>query len=99
MPGQCMEESRFLPSSGFLGNCVPRSLVVVPPPPLPLLPPRTSVRPSVRRSSRAHAFSFVRPSFPTLALGPTLIIGGPCVANREEAAATRLITIIVLANN
>jgi len=88
MPGQYMEESRFLPSSGFLGNCVPRSLVVVPPLPVRLFPEARAL---------AHAFSFVRPSLPTLALGP--IIGGPCVANREEAAATRLITIIVLANN
>lgn len=83
-----MEESRFLPSSAFLSNCVPWSLVVVPP--LRRLFPPSEER---RARARAYAFSFVRPP------RDTLIIGGPCVANREEAAATRLITIIVLANN
>jgi hypothetical protein len=67
MPGQYIEESRFLPSSGFLGNCLPRSLVVVPSP-LPDVRPFYEAR--ARARARAHAFSFVRPSFPTLALGP-----------------------------
>lgn len=57
------KESRFLPSSGFLSNCVPRSLLVV----FPLLPLVLVLvcSPKLARArARAHAFSFVRPPFP-----------------------------------
>lgn len=88
-----MEESRFLPSSAFFNNCVPWSLVVV-----PLLcrlfPSSEERRARIHARARSRARLFIcAPS------QDTLIIDGPCVANREEAAATRLITIIVLANN